>query len=99
MRVSVVALPTRVSDVVGKVIVPVLVIVEITGDAENVATPEIVCAPESVPESVAPLIVGAVSVKPATVVTVAPEVRAVDPNVIVEYPDETAQKGALVEVL
>ena len=46
VRVSAVARPTRVSVEVGKVIVPVLVIVEITGAVENVFTPVIVCAVE-----------------------------------------------------
>ena len=62
VNVSVVARPTKVSVDVGSVNVPVLVIVAITGEAENVATPDIVCAPENVPESDAPLIVGVVKV-------------------------------------
>jgi hypothetical protein len=62
VNVSVVVRPTNVSVVVGKVNVPVFVMVEITGAAENVATPETVCAPENVPDKVAPLIVGVVNV-------------------------------------
>ena len=44
VRVSVVARPIRVSVLVGNVNVPVLVIVDITGAAENIFTAVIVCA-------------------------------------------------------
>lgn len=73
VNVSTVARPTSVSEDVGRVRVPVFVIVAITGDAENVAIPEIVYAPDRVPDRVAPLIAGVVKV---LVVSVCAESRS-----------------------